>query len=300
MQKKVVIVTGGDTNFFGYIASAFASLEACGCSRQADLAVLDQGLSTEDVARLEAAGYRVAASHTTVDVGRGIRDYKSLGQSGLLPRTELREYFPGYEVYVWFDPDAWAQTAEFLDAFVEGARVHGAAVALENGYGYRRPLADVRWWLGNLALAYGPVRAARLAIKPWINNGLVALRSDVEHWASWRSHYLAILSRTGKHLNQHALFGALHLDRLDVEWISPHCNWICILSPPRWDVGRALMCEPGGAERVLSVLHLAGPDKERLYELVTTAGEKLKTRLTYDVVGALGRNEKTGASFDRK
>jgi hypothetical protein len=290
MKKKIVIVTGGDTNFFGYIISALASLESCGCSRQADLAVLDLGLSSEDVRRLAAAGYCVVRSEATVDVGRSIRGYKTLGQSGLLPRTELREYFPGYEVYLWFDPDAWAQTPDFLDTFVRAARVHGAAIALETGYGYRRTFTDVKWWLGNLSLAYGPLRAARLAMKPWINCGLMAFRADAKHWAAWRSHYLSTLKRTGKHLDQHALFGALHIDRLDVGWISPHCNWICVLSPPRWDIRRLAMCEPGGAERVLSVLHLAGPNKERVYQLLTSTGEKLSTQLTYEAVGAVRRN----------
>lgn len=287
MATDVIIVTGGDTHFFGYIASALASLRACGCAADADIGVLDQGLSAENIAALTAAGYRVATSRTNVDLSRSIRDYKSLGKSGLLARTELRDYFPGYRIYLWFDSDAWAQTPEFFDAFVEAARVHGAAIALENDVSYHRPLADVKWWLGNLALAYGPIRAAQLATKPWINNGLVALRNDVEHWERWREHYLAILSRTGKHLNQHALFGALHVERLDVGWISPHCNWIAMLSPPVWDAGQAVLREPGDRRRAISVLHLAGPNKMRDYELTTSDGKLLRTRLTYDAVNRL-------------
>jgi hypothetical protein len=287
MRNDVIIVTGGDTHFFGYIASAWSSLCACGCAADADIGVLDQGLSPENVAALAAMGYRVATSQTRVDFGRDVRDYKSLGKSGLLARTELRDYFPGYRIYLWFDPDAWAQTPEFFAAFINAARCHGAAIALENGAGYRRPLADVKWWLGNLALAYGPVRAAQLATKPLINNGLVALRNDVEHWERWQQHYLAILRRTGKHLNQHALFGALHVGRLDVGWIAPRCNWICMLSPPTWDAESGLLYEPSDDAHPLSVLHLAGPDKGRDYELTVSDGSTFRTPLTYDAINRL-------------
>jgi hypothetical protein len=311
MKSKVLIVTGGNSDFFRFIEAALSSLEACGCSRDADLAVLDQGLAPSEAAQLIARGYRVAKPNTTVSVHKpmevhvpaggyrvarthaarhgqqSVPNFTTLGGAGLLPRTELRDHFPGYDVYVWFDGDAWAQTSEFFHEFVEGARVHGIAVALENGNGYRHSFADTKWWLGNLALAYGPRRAMHLATKPWLNAGVFAIRSNSSHWINWRRYYIDILERTGKHLDQHAFFGAIHIEGGDVKWVPSYCNWICLLSAPRWDSNAGLMCEPRIGGRVLSVLHLAGPEKERSYDIMTSQGQLLRTPLTYDAVKQL-------------
>jgi hypothetical protein len=58
----------------------------------------------------------------TINVPQELRDGFMIGN---VAKTALRDYFPGYDVYLWFDADAWAQTGEFFDAFVAGALAEG-------------------------------------------------------------------------------------------------------------------------------------------------------------------------------
>src|SRR6185369_6444697 len=101
---------------------------------------------------------------------------------GLVARTALRDYFPGYEVYLWFDADAWAQTPEFFDLFTEGAKAKGAAIVRENGTGMKRDWLYNRWWYGHMMAAYGPLGGIKAAYPPAINIGILALSANAPHW----------------------------------------------------------------------------------------------------------------------
>ena len=88
----------------------------------------------------------------------------------------------GYGIYLWFDADAWAQTPEFFDDLVAGAQAEGAAVAREDGANYRRTLTYSKWWIGNMMAAYGPIRGLRVALRPAMNIGILALSDRAPHW----------------------------------------------------------------------------------------------------------------------
>lgn len=281
-MKKVVVITGGDSNFFGFMAEALESLFALNIERRADFGILDLGLSSLEVNALQALGCAVRKPEWTLPVPKQSRLSHEVG---LIARTALRDYFPGFQVYLWFDADAWAQTPEFFQLFVDGAKAKGAAVVREDGPGVRRDSVYKRWWYGHMIASYGLLKGIKIAIRPAINIGVVALSDTAPHWQAWINHYTnMILARNKINLDQHAFNAALELGRLPRAAIPARCNWICTLSQPVWDGQRKLMCEPSRAAAPLSVLHLAGPEKSRPYTLAQTSRGKLTTALTYSAV----------------
>jgi hypothetical protein len=278
-----VIVTGGDATFFAFIHNAVLSLLAVGLDAEAEIAVLDQGLTQEQVEQLLALGCRVAQATWALEVPEHLRSPK---QIGLVARTALREYFPGHEIYLWFDADAWAQTREFFDTMTDGARKTGAALVRENGRGYRRHALYNRWWYGHMMRVCGPFTGARIARKPAINIGVMALAADAPHWDAWRELYQRFIQRCHRvNLDQHAFNAAVEIHRLPYALVSSRCNWIPRLSVPMWNADQVRLHEPAGAP--LSVVHLAGPDKHERYRLEKAGGGKIGTSLTYDAFRAL-------------
>jgi hypothetical protein len=278
-MKDIVIVTGSDEGFADFLLQAIDSLAACDVLKRADLGVLDLGLAASTLQRIEAHGGRAVRPEWPDFVPTELRNHRQLG---LLARPLLRDLFPGYKAYVWFDADAWAQDGSFLDRYVHGALTKGAAVALETGAGYRQSLRERRWWVGNHFLAFGALKTLRLVFPPVMNIGLLALSSGAPHWDRWSSRYAQIIRKTGKvNLDQHAFNAAVHLDKLDTEFLPATDNWQPILSAPVWDASRSLLCEPGGANRPISVVHLAGPDKTRNYKL---PGSTVDMPLSYNSV----------------
>ena len=281
-MKKTIIVTGGDSKFFALLFAALRSLRTNAILDSYDFGILDQGLDDTQKDQLSQLGCAVVMPTWTLPVPPALR---KLANIGLVARTALRDYFPGYELYIWFDADAWMQTPEFIEAFISGARDHGAAVVTENGKGYRKTLREQKWWLGNMFAAYGLSEGAKCCLAPSVNIGVLCLTSTAPHWDSWVRLYTQALERTGKvNLDQHAFLAAICIDRLDTALLPARFNWLPRLSHPLWDDERKVLCEPVTPYRPLSVVHLAGPEKEHPYRIKSLKGGSLVTSLTYSAM----------------
>ena len=258
-----------------------ASIRTLRLDEKAHIGILDLGLTPAQREALPAQyTIRRAEWHDPVlDVP--FKPY----ELGLVARTELRDYFPGYDIYLWFDADAWAQTDEFFELMVEGARHHGAAVVRENGHGQRRDYLYSRWWYGHMIASFGVVDGFRVARKPAVNCGILALSDTAPHWSIWSELYRRMIERRRKmNMDQHAFNAALELTRLPRAELPARCNWVSVLSTPMWDARQLLVCEPAGSRRPLSIIHLAGPNKNRIYKLNQTTGGEMSMALTYAAV----------------
>jgi hypothetical protein len=284
-RPKTLVLTGGTSSFFPFIRECVDSLADTGVLQRADLGLIDHGLTEEQLRSFSAqATHVVRPSYADL----GMRIPQALQQPwslNLVARSDLPALFPGYEVYLWFDADAWAQRADFFDVYVEGALRSGMAVARDDGAGYRPSWRERRWWIGNYVLGFGLLDGLRGGLlNRAINIGLVAIHRDAPHWARYRQRHQAAIDRTGKiNLDQHACHAALALDKLPVTYVPAIYNWQPVLSMPHWDPMRAALCEPRAGGRVLSVVHLAGRNKRDVQRLRTTEGGSVEMALTYDV-----------------
>lgn len=284
MPKKVVITTGCDAEFYPFMREALTSLFALRLNDRADFGVLDLGLSHDQISELSALGCIIRRPSWTLPIDEALRKPHEVG---LVARTDLRTYFSGYDVYLWFDADAWAQTPEFFDLFVEGARARGAAVVRENGRGMKRNWLYSRWWFGHMIASCGVVDGLKVSFPPAINLGIVALASNAPHWAVWREMYLHMILCRGKaSVDQHAFNAAIHLRNLSTALLPARCNWVVTLSQPQWNPVTNRLWEPHGGNPI-SVVHLAGPNKRRSYDIELTSGGRIATALTHTDISAL-------------
>lgn len=285
MSTKIILATGCDAIFYNFLQETLSSWMRLGLPARADIGIVDMGLSTEQIAVLEAQGYAIVVPGWTINVPQELRDGFMIGN---VAKTALRDYFPGYDVYLWFDADAWAQTSEFFDAFVAGALAEGAAVVREDGFGYKRNYLYNRWWYGHMIAGFGLRRGFRIAYKPAINSGIFGLSAGAPHWKLWAKTFARLIeSRRRLNLDQHALNAAIDLFDLPEARLPARCNWIATLSHPVWDSRRRLFCTPGPDPQPISVMHLAGSDKRRIYQLAQLGGGTKPTPITYEAYAAL-------------
>lgn len=229
-MKSTIIMTGCDSKFYQYMDECLSSLLGLGLDARADFGILDLGLLPEQVAELQSRGCKVVVPEWTLPVPPEKRIKHELG---LVARTALREYFPGYQVYLWFDADAWAQTPEFFDSFVSGAKEKGAAIVREDGSGQKRNFLYNKWHYGHMIASYGLLNGVKVAYKPTINIGLIALSDTAPHWQAWINHYTDMIVKRGKtNLDQHAFNAAIELDNLPAAHIPARNNWVTTLSAP--------------------------------------------------------------------
>jgi hypothetical protein len=276
----VIVVTAADDNYFTFAQDAVNSVLALEL-RELAVGFMDLGLQPWQSEWLRSRNVIVRSPETRLDIPAGAD--RSSHQMGYLARPFLRENFPGHQVYVWIDADAWLQDSSGLRALVAGAESKGAALVRQNEKAYRFWPWQIAWMHKHYTLGYGVLRGMPLAWRPMVNNGVFAMKSDARHWEYWRRRYQGALTRTGNAAphDQLGLNAAVYLDGLPTAFLPATANWICDLATPMWDDAMQRFCVPYAPHRPISVLHLAGPAKTNTFAIKTTKGGQLVRTLRY-------------------
>ena len=281
MNDRILLVSSADTKFFMLLREMVASLDRLPPADLPayDLAVFDLGLSEADRDWLAERSAQIAVPRPHDGLGSAERPL----ELGFLVRPHLREYFPGYDIYVWIDSDIWLQTPDVLHALIDGARAKGMAIAHENERAYRFQRWLFLWTTKHFVLGYGLFRGLWLLTRPHLNAGLFALRADAPHWQAWAERYQAAFRRTGK-LTPHDQFSlnqAIYQDNLPTEILPANANWICDRGVPMWNDETGAFCEPYPPYRPIAALHLAGPGKRTVYRVRRTGGAAFNAMIRF-------------------
>ena len=277
--RKILIVSAADARFMPLLKSLIASLGTVLAAPGVDLACFDIGLGRAD--REWLAAYtdmiRPPGTHLGVDAGSHGPALRSF-----LARAFLREYFPGYDVYVWIDSDIWLQDPSVVASYVEGALAGGMAVTHEEERAYHFQPMLFGWTAKHFLLGNGPLVTAYLLARAHVNAGFFALSADAPQWDAWVRRYEAAIRRTGSLVphDQFALNRALHArDRrcAGTRLLDPACNWICARGAPMWDDAKGVYCRPYPPFEPIRALHLAGPAKKQVSVIGRTGGGSFRT-----------------------
>jgi hypothetical protein len=293
-QPRVTIVTGADDGYAPLADDLIASVRAHRALDGIDLSLISTGMSPPVLERLRPRVENLADGAWNIDAaGRraGDRDWLMARVNKLF----TRDYFPGYDVYIWIDADAWVCDPEAIDWLLAGVRRAGLAVGYDDTPTGPIPL-DIRGHVGGLALArtycMKHARRARLGadvvrrlaqVRPF-NNGVFALAGDAPHWPVIQGH-MSRLVRHGRIFgsNQMAIVMAVHLDGLPVAMMPHACNYLDV---PRVCAKTGAFVEAEIPHRPVGILHLASRDAMRAdptleMDLLDTADRPVRRSLRY-------------------
>lgn len=275
---KIALVSSADSKYFPMLCEWAHSIRRCPQSRDMDICVLDVGLRPEQVAALAP----LVTTIKPADWPKALPAWKVRGRDWLracINRPFLREYFPGYDYYLWMDADTWVQDWEAPALFLEGAKTGKLAIV---------PQADRAWpkgmrlsWLGplpwkprgfywtNARKAFSLKTAQRLFPHHVLNAGVFCLRADAPHWEAWQQLILRALNRGKIFTAEQLTLGmCVHLDGLPAELLPAWCNWLCEV-PPLWDAEQSAFVEPFLPRHKIGIVHLSGRDAMRVDRSVT-------------------------------
>lgn len=283
---STLLISAGDARYFPLVQGTISSLCDAPERRAVSVAFLDLGCTNSQRAwLLERVDY-VEYAHWEISFpGRAsAKEY----MKGLCVRPFLQRYFPGFDVYVWIDGDAWVQDWNAVSLLVEGARRRGLAIVPEIDRGSRLQYGGLSdYWLFNYRqyeLAFGSEVAEELHSHPVLNAGVFALHKDAPHWDVW-AHQLFIAARNGANLytDQYALNVTVYKRGLFdcTELLPAWCNWTCHFGLPVWDKSDTSFVEPYLPHTRIGILHLTGPTKEDRFRVRTTCGVYMDVSLRY-------------------
>ena len=203
-------------------------------------------------------------------------------------RPFLPRHFPGYELYLWIDADAWLQDWRAIELYCAAAGHDRLAIVPEIDRAYKRHYKRPKLFGRTLAWknyreAFGWRAADRLGRNPMVNCGVFALHREAPHWHIWGRLIAQVLQRTRFfYAEQTALNYAIFAEHLPVNFLPAYCNWLAGDAAPAFDARRGLFVEPYAPHETIGVMHLAGPEqKTQRFRLQCLDGGAVETMLRY-------------------
>jgi hypothetical protein len=286
---RKIIVSAADPAYFPSLQSLVRSIRERPESAGFDVAVLDLGLEPKHHAWLATQEVEAVVPRHSVHPDEGLRD------RAFSARPFLPECLPGHDLYLWIDADAWVQDWSAIDLYVGAAKSGALAIvcSIDRGYDEVIPTLKLRscfgfvyglrgWAVDHFHRSYGRRTALRLALKPYINGGVFALRANAPQWRIWQDGYRRAWGCQGQFgFDQIALTYAIFELGLEVELLPAWCNWICSRGLPKFDPASASLVEPYLPHRRLGIVHLVHRKHEMEAELALVGGGTTRRTLGY-------------------
>ncbi len=194
--------------------------------------------------------------------------YRALTGRPFLPR-----HFPGYDIYLWIDADAWVQDGSVIDMLVDAAQHADVAIVPEMhpAYSHHYDRGETMRWMHDQYLYWFAGRmGSTYMYHPILNSGVFAARAGSPFWTAWAENYQrgidSQIERFGhiRDMNdQIPLNAAVYTRRLKTGLLPASCNFMLNKALPVYDPDRALFLDPCPPHAPLHVLHLSGKDKDK-------------------------------------
>lgn len=280
----LLIVSAADSGYFPLLQDLVLSIR--GLRPGASIGVLDLGLLP---VQRDWLGERVVRLvRPDWDVAFPGRDQAPEAFKAQVARPFLPRHFPGHEMYLWIDADAWLQDWRVVDLYCAAAGRDRLAIVPEIDRAYKRHYKRPKLFGRTLAWknyreAFGWRAADRLGRNPMVNCGVFCLHREAPHWQIWGRLIAQVLQRTRFfYVEQTALNYAIFAERVPVNFLPAYCNWLAGDAAPAFDARHGRFVEPYAPHEAIGVIHLAGPEqKTQRFRLDCLDGGAVETMLRY-------------------
>ena len=278
MTSDMAIVSGSDAAYFGLLRGLIRAIRETPEMASSPIYIFDAGLAPEQRQWLVERGATIAKPQWAF--ARTVPEFIAM----LATRPRIPQCFPGHDVYLWIDADAWPQRFEAVMTYCRAAldkgfavtpEVHPAYNAGELGKAHRR----IRGW-------FGPDVVAALEGTAPINLGVFAGAAGAPHWSVWSNRVDRWLTgsmtqEVDFNADQTALNMVVHADRIETALLPARYNWICHTAPPMVTPDGATLLEPVAPYTPLGMIHMTLWTKKGPQRLATPEGGFVSRPLTY-------------------
>jgi len=291
-HSKAIIVSAANELYFPLAQDLVRSIRDKTFAVDFDIGLLDTGLSEAD--RIWLATKDVLVAKTGIDIEYPDRENRERAKPGfrtLTARLFMREYFPGYDVYMWLDADVWVQTTEAIGTMLASAAKSPAihlCCELDHNYDtyFKSPIIwhiFRDWYLAN----YGEAIAEQMTLRPMLNAGVWAMAANAPLWGAWINLYTEALQRLDTTADKNFMADQLGLNILLYQKSMPYTlmpsnyNWLTFYALPMLNKETGLYVEPMPPHRPISQIHLTRPVKIQREKIECVGDGSVERPLTY-------------------
>ncbi|UBF28965.1 hypothetical protein K9N68_14660 [Kovacikia minuta CCNUW1] len=295
---SVLIASAADAAYFGWLNDLITSVLTTRASLQRsldyDLALgcFDVGLTEQQQHWLQQNGVQLVEPLWHVIDEEQSKDITPFLRA-LLAKAFLSEYFPGYDIYLWIDADAWVQDWRAIDLFVQGAHERkGLAIVPEltrNSPGFYGQLDTVLQYHREILIRLTDEETAnQLYLYPLLNLGAYALHKNALHWINWQLCLQRMLQAHPPEFMMEtvslvvAAYGCAGFEQ--IEFLPAWCNWTThSMTLPCWDREQSCFVERYLPRHPIGILHLSGMKykNDSIQVVPTVQGDQIEMSLRY-------------------
>jgi hypothetical protein len=309
-----IIVTSANTAYAPLLAGLLESVRDYGGGLP--VGILDTGLTVEDRDRFAPYVDRFVVPDWHLSAEHQARFRPPEWIKAMTARPHLRDYFPGYQTYIWLDADTWVATPTALATLAAAAasRDIAAVPTVDPAYTRYHGLGALKARAAILPVyrtLLPEALAQTMLVLGEICSGVFAMPTGSPIWNLWAAEIGPILdfsmgrSDTLYHIfEQTALNLVVHRRHADAAFLPARFNWVLGEARPLIDDTTGSLHVPQPPHDVIEILHLIHngrsiADKMAPLETRTLAGRFIQTPFDYLAIRALGQRPPAELSSGR-
>jgi hypothetical protein len=259
-----MIVSGSDAVFWPVAKGCIDSLSNVSKKNsEIFLGFLDDGLGPDQVEYLTSRGFKVEPTRWGLDIPETFQQGFP-GSRVKVSKTMLPEIFPGFDVYIWLDADAWLQEESAIGDLVKGAMAKEISVVSQRNPKYSLKQYINLWRVLVAREYFGLGSALNVLLRPYYNSGVFAMKSTSLVWLAWQSTWVSAFKRKSQFRvsDQAALNHVIAAQRMQVARFDATYNWACHLATPYWDeeTSKWKTAEKGEIIKIIHMTHTTKSD----------------------------------------
>ena len=267
-MKKNAIITGSDKKYFPFLNNLVNSLSKTNCLDVCDLCILDVENDSDYLKKIANKISKKEKANFSLDIE--FKDKKEWFKL-LTERPFMKDYFPGYEKYIWMDADTEVLSIDGINNVLKACQINDLAIAPEinesyvfknNKFGIKKIFNSFYkisgWSFKNYKKYFSDDLGENLFFKPLFNNGVFCLNSDSDIWNLWKTEYQNALNKAktsyGIKTDQLSLNKVIYENFNKISILDSTNNWIISKSEKIKKIQKNFYT-PSFPNRKINVLH---------------------------------------------
>lgn len=204
-MKKNVIVTGSDKKYYPFLKNLVNSLIKSNSLDICDLCILDVEDNSQYLEELDSKITKKKKANFNLNIlFKDRQDWFKL----LTERPFMKDYFPGYDKYIWMDADTEVLSNDGIKNIIDACDDKDLAIAPEinESYVFKSSKFGIKkifksyykisgWSFKNYRKYFSDRIGEDLFFKPLFNNGIFCLKSTSKIWDLWKTEYQGALNK---------------------------------------------------------------------------------------------------------
>ena len=204
-MKKNVIVTGSDKKYYPFLKNLINSLINSNSLDICDLCILDVEDNSQYLEELNSKITKKKKANFNLNIlFKDRQDWFKL----LTERPFMKDYFPGYDKYIWMDADTEVLSNDGIKNIIDACEDKDLAIAPEinESYVFKNSKFGIKkifksyykisgWSFKNYRKYFSDRIGEDLFFKPLFNNGVFCLKSTSKIWDLWKTEYQGALNK---------------------------------------------------------------------------------------------------------